>query len=269
MITIKEFKQPFESKEVALAALKANKAELIGLKKAAVKRSDPVMYHPRPTTIKAEGTAELQYGDFIYPVINTTNYLDSHEDVHIDGIWNKSIKDTAGNIYYVVNHDLALGSVISYPKEVEAMVRKMYWGELGKDLAGETEALIFKAKLTEKSQKDAFLAFKDREAIQNSIRMQYVTMELAINSASDDYAEEKAAFDKYVSRIANKEKAIEQGYFWAITEAKIYKEGSAVLFGSNDATPVLYGMKDTAIQPPGSTEKEPSAFNIKSLLNCF
>ena len=42
-----------------------------------------------------------------------------------------------------------------------------------------------------------------------------------------------------INEIANKEVAIEQGYFWGVEELKIHKEGSLVVAGgSNDATSI-------------------------------
>ena len=55
--------------------------------------------------------------------------------------------------------------------------------------------------------------------------------------------------------IANKEEADRVGYFWAVTEAKIVKEGSMVLFGSNSVTPLL--QKD--IEPDAPTQEKEAA----------
>ena len=87
--------------------------------------------------------------------------------------------------------------------------------------------------------------------------MQYVKIDLAINSDAEDTIEEKAVWEKYISQIANKEAVIEQGYFWAVTEAKIYKEGSMVLAGSNDVTPMIYPTKD--IQSSNDIDKNDSS----------
>lgn len=270
MIHCKELNEQFPDTITMFAALKANKETIVSLKKSAVKNSDPVSLSIHKPVMKAASTA-LGYGDYIYPVINTTYYLDSHNDLHVDGLWNKSAKEQSGKTYYVINHELEIGKVISYPKEVEIMVKQMPWTDLGLTYEGTTEALIFKAQLTEKTNRDAFLAFQAKEDIQQSVRMQYVTIDLAVNDNSPDFEEEKAIFDKYFPRIANKTVALDRGYFWAVTEAKISKEGSAVLFGSNDATAVLYSIKDTASEPLHSTHAEPSPdkLNIKSLLNCF
>ena len=41
-------------------------------------------------------------------VVNTTNVLDSHDDLHVKGIWNKTIKDQKGKLNLVVDHDLSV-----------------------------------------------------------------------------------------------------------------------------------------------------------------
>ena len=70
----------------------------------------------------------------------------------------------------------------------------------------------------------------------HSVGMQYVKIALAIND--EDYPEEKETWNKYINKVANQETAIEKGYFWAVTEAKLI-EGSAVVLGSNPITPTL------------------------------
>ena len=241
----KELSQTFKSQRELFTALKANKAEIIRLKKAAIKCSDPIglsiveAVSKTGQTVKGEPGQTLEYGDHIYPVINTTLYLDSHNDLHLNGIWDKSAMEQNGKTYYIINHDLAIGKVISYPQDVEIMVKDMAWTELGQNIAGRTQALIFKAKLTENSNQDAYKAIKSGAPIQNSIRMVYVDLDLAVNSKDPDFMPEKKIWDTHYPAIANKDQADNVGYFWAVSEAKIYKEGSAVLFGSNDATPVL------------------------------
>jgi hypothetical protein len=223
-------------------ALKANKQQLIDKKKSAVKFTDDISF---PFVMDTEETtkkepADLELGDYIYPIINTTKYLDSH-------------------------HDLSIGKVISYPDEVELMVKDIAWKSLGKDYSGNTQALIFKSKLTDASNSDAFTAFKKNKGIQNSVRMLYISLDLAINDNSTDFKAEKRNWEKYYPMIANKEVADERGYFWVISEAKIYKEGSAVLFGSNDATPVEYE-EPKHIEPLTSTQPNAAKSTLLSHL---
>lgn len=257
--TCKDLKgKSFETKREMFTALKASKQEIAALKKNVIKFSDAIDFIVKGGETKKEsGSTKLQYGDFIYPVINTTNYLDSHGDVHFPGIWDKSAEAQQGKTYLIINHELSLGNVISYPRDVEILIKMMDWHMLGRSYAGQTQALIFKAKVTEKSNQAAYYAYRDGEEIQHSIRMQYVKIELAINDGGEYFKEEKAVFDKYIDQIANKEYALEEGFFWAVLEAKIYKEGSAVLFGSNDVTPTLYDIENKDIQPPTSIENEP------------
>lgn len=255
MIYCKELDKDFANKRDMFIALKENKDTIVGIKKSAVKFSDPISFTAKDiSTVKSESSdSTVKIGDFIYPVINTTNYLDSHGDVHLDGIWNKSLTEQNGKVYYIINHELEIGKVISYPKDVTPMVMDMSWKELGLPYEGTTQALVFKARLTDKSNPDALKAIIDKEALENSIRMMYVSMKLCIDSNDEELKEEKKDFYNYLPIIANKEAAIERGYFWGITEAKIFKEGSAVLFGSNDATPILYNL-DKDIDPDDSSQ---------------
>jgi hypothetical protein len=256
MIKAVEFKgKDFENKAELFKALKTNKKELVGLKTAQVKNSDSI----RSTMNKVEATKAITglEDGFIYPVINTTKYMDSHNDVHMDGIWNKSLTDQVGKVHYLINHELEVGKVIAYPKDVETFTKDVLWSDLGVDFAGTTEALMFKTRVFDYSNADAKKIIQEKIDIEHSIRMQYVKIDLAIDSTDEDMQQEKAVWDMYINDIANKEAAIEQGYFWAVTEAKIYKEGSMVLAGSNDVTPMVYPTKDN--EPDASTQNnEPS-----------
>lgn len=245
----------FATKAELFEALKSEKTNLIGLKKAQVKSSDSVSV----SVNKVEATKAIGGLDngFIYPVINTTKYMDSHNDVHINGIWNKSVNDQQNKVHYIINHELEVGKVIAYPKDVEVLTKEVLWRDLGVDFEGSTQALMFKTNVFDYSNESAKQIIKDKIDIEHSVRMQYVKIELAIDSSDPDYAEESEVWTKYINEIANKGKAVEQGYFWAVTEAKIHKEGSMVLAGSNDVTPMVYPTKDN--EPSNDTQiKKPS-----------
>lgn len=268
MIHCKELNQSFPDKKSLIKELIKRSAEIMQIKKSAVKYSEPMSWQIMPTEATKDLTQpkEITYGDYVYPIINTTNYLDSHDDVHIDGIWNKSIKEQQGKVYLIVNHELQVGKVISYPKDVEMQLKTLKWYDLGVDSDGTTEALIFKSKLTERSNKDGFEAYKFGDPVQHSIRMQYVKMYLCIepNNLSAEDMQYGENWEKYYPAIANKERADKQGYFWAVTEAKIFKEGSQVLAGSNDLTPTLY------TEPKELTpEAEPSIDTQKLIKEMF
>lgn len=273
MIFCRELNKSFETKEQMFIELKAHKDKIIKLKKATVKESDGfVAMYKNGTATKEEGESGMpKIGDFIYPVINTTNYFDSHGDVHINGIWDVSARDQKGKVHYIINHELSIGNVIAYPQDVEPMVVDMSWKELGYDYQGSTQALIFKALLSEASN-DAFVkAVMQGIALQNSIRMQYISMTLCVDSDSDDFKQERVNFYKYLPDIANKDDILNEGYYWAITEAKIYLEGSAVLRGSNPKTPIL--TTDPSKQGSQKDEDDPTTVSqpiqqkVKSFIN--
>jgi len=277
MIYCKELDEEFETKEAMFKSLKSNETKIIDLKKAAVLKScDKGQFSPSFTAVKLDDAikAELNMKEgFVYPVINTTKYMDSHSDVHFDGIWAKTIREQKGSIFYVMDHSLKVRDVIAWPEDVKVFVRSIAWTMVGKDFEGETQALIYEIPRDKMTNEDALKAIDDGKKVQNSVRMQYVKIKFAVNSQDKDYAVNKAYFDAKIDSIANKEEVMEQGYFWGIEEAKIYKEGSMVLFGSNDATPILQsntepptkgtrGVKDD--EPSGDTQEELKKFYLNS-----
>ena len=89
--------------------------------------------------------------------------------------------------------------------------------------------------------------------------MQYVSVELALNSDAKSDQEEKAVYDEYINKIANKSDYDEIEYFWVVKEAKNVGESSLVLAGSNNATGVINEAatstsKINIVQPSRDTE---------------
>lgn len=247
-------------------ALADNAALIIDAKKAeiieTIKRGLPAVGVLKVDTTKATGLS-LSAGK-VYPIINTTNYMDSHDDVHFPGLWNKTLSDQQGKIYYVTDHDLKVSSVIVYPSKLKAYAKTLAWSDIGLPYSGDTEALIYEFAKTDMVHAAAMAAVDGGEPVQNSVRMQYVKIQMGINSNEKDYAQYKAYFDAHVDKIVNKDRALEAGYFFGIEEAKIVREGSMVLFGSNDATPVLTaaakGTEPIKTQPPQSTTQNAIKF---------
>ena len=227
--------------EAKIKELKDNKNVLIQEKKATVKKADAVISYYEPTTDKGIATKTLKAEDQTFDklkvkiVINTTNLLDSHSDVHMKGIWNKSLKENK-NILHVQEHALKFDHIIS--DEVKASAQDMLWSEIGEKYQGSTQALIFDSVIDMNRNKFMFDQYLKGYVKQHSVGMRYVKIFLCINSEDKYYAEEKEDWDKYIGNVANIDAVNEQGYFWAVTEAKIV-EGSAVVLGSNSATPTI------------------------------
>lgn len=234
MIQVKEFpNKRFATRDDLFKALRENKSDLILEKKMMMKRADGFGYFPalKKDANKAQATGdELK----ISAVINTTNFFDSHSDVHINGIWNKTLRERKA-FYLLQEHKMQFDKIIS--DEVKAFTKDTSFKALGYDLNGSTQALIFDATL--KKERNAFMfgQYLKGYVKNHSVGMQYVKIKLAIDSNHEEDEEEKKTWDKYYDDIANKED-IKNGYFWAILEAKLI-EGSAVLIGSNWATPTI------------------------------
>jgi hypothetical protein len=270
-IYCRELDKKFASKDEMFFALKANCDKIVAIKKAAIKDSEPVSFilsEEKSEVVKGETVLFKAdpTGNTVYPVINTTNWLDSHGDVHLNGIWDTSVQQQQGKIYYAINHELKIGSIISYPGEVEMMVKTMPWSDLGYTKAPglSTQALIFAAQITDKSCKPAKQAIKAKVPLENSVRMQYMDMQLCVDSNSKGLEQERMNFYKHLPNIANKEDATASGYFWAVSQAKIVKEGSAVLAGSNCMTPILYSDPSNKQSKKETEAPADSSIEVKS-----
>lgn len=232
----------FNSKSELFDAIKKDEAKIKAIKKAEIIFSHE-RCHVSKTTIKLkdDSTKALNIEDgYIYPVISTTNYLDSHGDVHIDGCFKKTVNEQQGKILYCKDHNISIDTIIAWQKDVEMMVKKLPFSTLGKDLEGNAECLIFKISKDSLVESESIEdIIENNRPVQNSIRMQYVNFVTCIDDKRPEYKNEKANWDKYYPMIANKEDADNAGYFWAVLELKIRDEGSMVVKGSNSATPIL------------------------------
>jgi hypothetical protein len=259
MIYCKQLNREFETKELLFKALKANEEKIISLKKTKIYESankGQISFIGAYLKQDIATKAGLVVKDgFVYPVINTTNYMDSHDDVHFPGIWKKTLLEQQGKIFYLSSHMRDIDNVIAWPENVKAFTSLIDWQFVGKNFPGKTEALIFEIAQKDIIKQSALDAIQERRKVQGSVSMKYVTIKLAVDSVSKEYKVNKEYFDKRINDIANKEKVIEQGYFFGVEEAKIANEGSLVLQGSNDATEIIYPeqIKD---QPEFSTDKK-------------
>lgn len=236
--------QGLEKKDL-LKFLVENKALLIAEKKAATKEADAIVVGCDISTryfvdkdgklnkAAANTTKEPAAQDTVMVVINTTNWFDSHKDVHMPGIWNKSLSDNS-NMLHLAQHRMDFENVIS--DESKGYVQRLTWKELGYDLPGFTEALIFDTPF---KGRNPYMEEQYRKGFvkNHSVGMRYVTIKLCVNEPDDEYyKEEYANWVQYAPQVVNLADAEADGFFWAVLEAKII-EGSAVVKGSNIITP--------------------------------
>ena len=279
MIVCKEFPdREFNSQEELFKALKENKPSLIVLKKSTEKRADAVSYVnsevSKLNANKEENGTQTEIDKLqVKVVINTTNFIDSHNDLHINGIWNKSVSDNVNKGFlHLQEHDRDFDKVIS--DSAKGYVESVSWKSLGLPYNGKTEALIFDSVIEKKRNEFMFKQYANGWVKNHSVGMRYVKIDLAVNSESEWDKDEKELWDKYYPVVANKEVADERGYFWVVSEAKVI-EGSAVVMGSNSATPTLSVENKSEADNITSEQEEPSIDTqkqeelLKELLNKF
>jgi hypothetical protein len=243
--------------------LKDNLHDLKAQKKAEIKHADAICYHESTATKNAGVTkANVEFtpsGDEIKVkvVINTTNLMDSHNDVHFPNMWNKSLNENK-DIMHLQEHRMKFDHIISSGSNLKAYVKEFSFSELGFNYEGNTQALIFESTIKKERNSFMFDQYSKGYVTQHSVGMRYVKIVLCVNSEKEYYGAEKEAWDKYFPQVANKELAEKRGYFWAVTEAKVI-EGSAVPLGSNHATPTLdNNLKNEPLQNTQQKDNEPS-----------
>lgn len=241
--------------------LKDNKDLHIMQKKSAMKMADAILC-PMTEESNFVTKAEQSDSDTLQAklVINTTGILDSHRDVHIPGLWNKTLKE-ARKIRLIQEHTMKFDHVIS--DNVKAYAKNIAWSKLGYSYEGSTQALMFDAEIEPARNPFMYKQYLKGYVDNHSVGMQYVSLFLCINSDDKYYKEEKENWDKYSQYVVNKEDLGE--YFWAVTEAKLI-EGSAVLYGSNYATPV-YSIKSP--EPAEATQEAADKITAEDVRQLF
>lgn len=189
-------------------------------------------------------------------VINTTNIIDSHLDLHMEKIWNKTVKDNPYS-YHLKQHEAKFESVIS--NKAKSYNEQMNFSQLGLDVNFKTVANINEFTLSKKKMEYMFNAYVDGDVKEHSIGMLYVDLDIAVYD--EDSQKQMDFYNEMKTKAVNPEVADEYGYFWVVYEAK-KREGSAVVFGSNSITPTLFVKNyepqqrtQKKIEPDVSTQK--------------
>lgn len=258
----------FKTDKELFSWLRENKEDLAYHKKATIKHADGLNLG---TTLLKEHEMGTNKADLsldttesvvkVRAIINTTDVLDSHGDVHIKGIWNKTVKENR-LIKHLQEHEMSFKSIIADKEDLDVSIQTYQWKDLGVSGKGETEALVFDSTVKRNRNEYMHKQYSEKNVDNHSVGMIYVKMALAINSEEEEDKEEKATWDKHYDDIVNKEDADKKKYFWAVYEAKAI-EGSAVPLGSNTITPTLEPKKLT------QEEDEDAADNahLKSIIN--
>jgi hypothetical protein len=253
----------FANKHDLFKFLVDNETKIFAHKRAATKLADSIsvsMFHVQNdgSIIEAEKSynickEELQAKKPIRVkcIVNTTNVLDSHGDVHINKLWNKSVKETKF-LSLIKEHKFTFDDTIS--DDVKAYVQTFTWQDLGYKMDGETQALVFEAVIQPNDPTGMYERYVKGVVKNHSVGMQYIRLVTCVNSDDEYFEKEKSNWDKYYPMIANKEAVDEQGWFHAVLEARII-EGSAVKRGSNIFTPTFSVEPDIEATPAKEAPK--------------
>lgn len=240
----KELNKEFDSKSEMFKALKANVSDIISIKCKALQKSFEKGLGVTAKSIDVSKLSTTSKGiltddNYYYIAVNTTKILDSHSDLHIDGIWNKTVNEQQGKNYLVTDHKMELANVVAKKENIEMLLAEIPFTSIGKSYAGNTQALIYKVAKEHIINPLAKEWLESGSDIEASVRMQYVNIKLALDSDAKEDVKEKENFDNHINTIANKDDFESIDYFWVVTEAKNIGESSLVLRGSNGATGVL------------------------------
>ena len=267
----------FNSKEDLFKHIRENKEILIDAKKSVIQKSVD-----KGSAVVSKCLDLLKFTDqlkgikiddnFYYIAVNSTMILDSHDDLHDNGLWKKSVQETQGKNYLVCDHELEVLQTITRKEHIEIFTAKIPFSLIGQPYQGDTEVLVYKIP-KDKIKIEAVKEWLDSgDSIEASVRMRYVTILLALDSNDPEDATEKANYDAYINRIANKNDFEYIPYFYIIKEAQNVRESSLVVAGSNHATGLINNNKSQAEKSLEEIEAEQSLQineQLKQLLNKF
>jgi len=231
----------FATKEDLFSHVKANLAKIIEEKKSSEQKS---WEKNNSVTCKvlngiklmdAEKAIEIDE-DYWYIAVNSTLVLDSHQDLHDNGIWDESVIEEQGKNYLIADHELKIASTIVKKEYIEMFVAKVAFSSLGLPYSGSTQVLVYKFRKDKVIHQTAKEWLESGDEIQASVRMQYEDLEFALDSNAPEDKEYKKRYDKYINKIANKDDFEYIYMFFIIKKAKNVRESSLVIFGSNPVT---------------------------------
>lgn len=270
----------FSTKEELFDCLKANLSIIEDQKKAKIyesyKKGQAMTMKPIDVSkfdIEQQKALNLD-NNYYYIAFNSTRILDGHEDVHIDGIWKKTLQEKQFKNYVVTDHELEVLNTVVRKEYVEIFTAKVPFSLLGKSYSGNTEILIYKFPKDKVQIPVVKEWLESGDELQGSVRMRYIKFVFCMDSNNPDDAEAKANYDKYYGYIANKDDFEYIPYFFAILEASNEKESSFVIYGSNSVTGQIQenkqaekSLEDNKQEPTEVTQKNEQL--LKDLLNKF
>lgn len=265
-------KTKFNNKAELINYLISNKSELIQLKKSVTKLSDAFLFSDNLKVEANKIITDFRSDDIANGIIkrsiigNTYGWMDSHDDVHIPGIFTKSISENK-NIFHLHDHLYQIAAKVGTPTRIYEQTVGL--GDLGLNKIGYATCLIMDSEIKKSYNAMIFNEYLTKQINQHSVGMIYQKLYLCVNDS--EYKEEFANWNTYKNYVINIDKAEEEGYFWAVTEAKL-REISCVLQGSNELTPTLNEKSEAVnntsetIEPSKDTQQNKQTINYNYIL---
>jgi hypothetical protein len=243
--------------------VKANINKLIAEKKVTLKLTQSISNRyvdsKDDLTDKAlftKNTDNLDTGELNRTILaNIYYWMDSHEDVHVKNTFKKSIEERKGQIEFFHDHENKVVARIGKINDIYE--KRVDWGDLGINVTGKTTALMADVTFLERLNESTYNQVLNEEINQYSVGMRYVIYKFAMRSDDPDLKEQNDEYNKHIDLIGNKQKVEEQGYYFAIYEAKLI-EVSAVTRGSNELTCTLPNQsKKSEVEEPSNDTQQP------------
>lgn len=265
MIYCKELNTSYNNKEELFKALKENKQLIVDSKKSKIYQGIEKglsLKTKQESIVKTLDTIKDINIDsnYYYFVVNSSNILDTHMDVHLDENWEKTIKEQQGKVYLVFDHELKRDEIIAMKEDIEMFTAYIPFSSLGYDYEGQSYCLIYKVKRDKIVNSQAKEWLEKGYSFEASVRMQYMDIVMCLDSDHEDDKKEKENFDKYYPEISNKKEFENIYYFWGVKQARNVYESSLVMFGSNHVTGLITEDQE---------EKKEAAESTSNLLNIY
>ena len=242
----------FANKKEEITYLVKHKKDIAEFKKAVKKEFVlGLVLEQTHTAVKAISTSKENDTDAIIKrtvIGNTYNWLDSHGDVHLDGVFTKSLNERQDRIWHLHDHEHKMTAKVGEPSSVYE--KSIAWEDLGIQKTGSTTSLMMDSDIMKDYNPLMFKQYRTNKVDQHSVGMYYVKLDFAVSDP--DFEEEHKVWTEHIAKVGNRAEAEELGYFWAVKEAKLI-EISAVLEGSNILTPTVEA-KD--IEPSADTQEK-------------
>src|SRR5690348_14947678 len=153
----------------------ANKIQMLDMKKSSVKYADCIASPPIVLKNKVDD-AEKKYlyrndndkGELERTIVmNTYNWLDTHDDVHGDTVFTKSISERGQRAPHLHDHLYQLDAKVGIP--IRWYEEAIKWRALGVDKSGNTTALFLESTILKDYNEKIYKEYLNNRIDQHSV----------------------------------------------------------------------------------------------------